>query len=343
MPALASTTRRVIVIDAVHDWGDGYAVEKEIWRPLDVALRTARCGTKVEVIAAAREADVVVTMGLSTPLTARVIHALSRCRAIVRYGIGVDNIDVPAATESGVVVANAPEYCVPEVADHAVSLILALARRVPFFDRSVRAGHWREPIPFAGPVRRLSTLTLGLIGFGRIARQVARKMAGFVGTIVAHDPYAGGEVAGDYGVQMVGLDELMARADLISVHVPLLPTTYHMIGAAQLARIKPTAFLVNTSRGPVVDEAALVAALQAGQIAGAALDVVESEPLPANSPLRTLENVILTPHFACYSVESTIDLRASVARSVADVLRGYWPPHVVNRAVQPRFPLKRRR
>jgi D-3-phosphoglycerate dehydrogenase len=342
MPARSFAEWQVAIVDAVHDWGDDYAVERETWDPLGIALTKADCKTEANVIAVAREADVVITLGLETPISSHVIQGLSPCRLIARYGVGVDSIDVSAATARGILVTNAPEYCTAEVADHAVALILALARRVVGLDRFVRAGNWHGSIQFSGPVSRLSTLTLGLIGFGRIARLVARKMAGFVRTIVAHDPFVEQDLADGYGVQMVELDELLARADLISVHTPLLPTTHHLISAAQLARMKPTAYLINTSRGPVIDEIALIRALQTKRIAGAALDVVGSEPLAADSPLRTFNNVILTPHFASYSVEATQDLRTSVAQSVADVLEGYWPRHVVNPAVQPRFPLKRR-
>jgi D-3-phosphoglycerate dehydrogenase len=196
-------------------------------------------------------------------------------------------------------------------------------------------------IQFTGPIHRLSTLTLGLVGFGRIAQEVARRMEALVGEVVAYDPYVDPDRAAELGVEMVELSVLLDRSDVVSLHVPLNPVTQHLIGEAELERMKSTAFLVNTSRGQVVDEGALIAALEPGRIAGAALDVVATEPLPDDSPLRALPNVVLTPHFANYSVEAVRDLRESVAHAVGDVLAGRWPAHVVNEGVKPRVPLER--
>jgi D-3-phosphoglycerate dehydrogenase len=334
--------KQVLVVDSRIDWDDDYAVERARWDPLGIKLILAQCQTEDEIIAAAGEADILVYQGLYTPFTARVMEALPRCQFIIRYGIGVDSVDIPAATGLGVIVGNAAEYCVPEVADHASALILALARHVVFHDRTVQAGGWRGGIQVAKEISRLSTLTLGLVGLGRIGRQVARKMAPFFGTIITHDPYISQKIASEYGARLVELPELMARSDCVSIHTPLLPSTHHLINASLLALMKPTAFIVNTSRGPVIDQAALVETLKSGQIAGAALDVAEVEPLPPDSPLRGLDNVILTPHIGANSLQAVQDLRASVAHSVAEVAQGYWPPYVLNPTVQPRFPLKKR-
>lgn len=342
MSSTPTTAKHVLIVDRKTDWGDDYAVERARWTPLGIKLALAQCQTEEEIIAAGEKADVLVYQGLYTPFSARVLAALPRCQFIIRYGIGMDSVDLPAATGQGILVGNAAEYCIPEVADHAAALILALARRVVFQDRAVQAGHWLGGIQRAREMSRLSTLTLGLAGFGRIGRQAARRLAPFFGDIIAYDPYVSQEAAGEYGVTLVELAELLARSDFVSIHTPLLPSTYHLIDAAGLARMKPTAFIVNTSRGPVIDEAALALALQSGRIAGAALDVAEVEPLPADSPLRGLDNVIITPHIAANSAESLQDLRASVAHSVAEVVQGYWPPYVLNPAVQPRFPLKKR-
>lgn len=330
----------VVIVDAFHDWDDGFAVERRIWDRHGITATVLNCDTEDGIVAAAEGADALVNMGLSTPLTGRVIRALPRCRVIARYGVGVDNIDLVAATEEGIVVTNVPNYCTPEVADHTVTLILALARRLLSLDRFVRSGRWVGSIQFTGPIHRLSTLTLGLVGFGRIAQEVARRMEALVGDIVAYDPYVDPDRAAGLGVEPVDLNTLLARSDVVSLHVPLNSNTHHLIGESELERMKPTAFLVNTSRGQVVDEGALIAALESERIAGAALDVVAIEPLPTESPLRALPNVILTPHFANYSVEAVRDLRESVACAVCDVLAGRWPAHVVNGDVEPRIPLE---
>ncbi len=332
---------QVVMVDS-NSRRDDFAFERSQWEPLGIGLTVANCTTEAEIIAAAQEADVLAYGGLYTSITARVIEALTRCRLIVRYGIGVEGVDFAAATEHGILVANAAEYCVPEVADHATALILALARRIVFLDRHVQRGEWSGGFKVSGPLPRLSTTTLGLVGFGRIARRVAQNMQALVGNIVATDPYVSQEAADALGVELVSLEELLERADFVSVHTPLLSDTQGLIGAAELAHMKPTAYIVNTSRGPVIDETALIEALQQGKIAGAGLDVVEQEPLAADSPLRTLDNVILTPHFAAYSEQAVEDLRASVVQTVSDVLQGKWPLYVMNPKVQPRVALRRR-
>ena len=333
--------RRVILVDAIQDYGSDYSIEREALSALGVGLDIRACRTEAEVIAAAGAYEVLATIG-PTRLTARVIENLPACRLIARYAVGYDNIDVEAASQAGIVVANAPAFCADEVADHTVALMFALARKVLWLDRFVREAHWRESWRSTGPVHRLSTLTLGLIGFGDIGRRVAQRMASIVGAILACDPCATSAAAAQYGVRLAQPDELLATADLVSLHVPLVPATRQLIAGPQVARMKPTAFLINTSRGAVVDEAALAEALRQGRIAGAALDVFEAEPLPADSPLRELPNVILTPHFGWYSNDAVRQLSASVTDSICDLLQGYWPRHVVNPAVKPRLPLRHR-
>jgi D-3-phosphoglycerate dehydrogenase len=320
------------------DCNFAYPFERERLAAAGIELIERKSPTEDEIIAACAQADAVIVEGTKTPVTARVIGALPRCRIIAKLAVGVDNIDLAAATAAGIVVANAADYCTEEVSDHAAALLLACARRVVFLDRHVRAGGWRVP-PQAVPVRRISQLTLGLIGLGRIARATVRKMAGFGLRIVASDPYlpAG---ASEPGVEIVPLQRLLAESDLVSVHVPLTGDTRGMINDACFAAMKPNAFLVNTSRGPVVDEKALIRALEAGRIAGAGLDVVEEEPLPAASPLRGMPQVILTPHIAADSTDSLQHARETVVASVTAVLGGAWPPFPVNRQVVPRFPLK---
>jgi D-3-phosphoglycerate dehydrogenase len=210
------------------------------------------------------------------------------------------------------------------------------------FDRFVHSGQWGGAIAHTGKFNRLSTETVGFVGFGRIARHAARNMVNIFGTLLAYDPFVTQEQAAPHKVRIVSMEELLNQSDYVSVHTPLMPQTRGLMGAAQFAQMKPTAFLVNTSRGPVIDEKALVAALRAKQIAGAALDVFEQEPPAADSPLRDFDNVILTPHAASYSEQAIIDLRASVTQAVSDVIQGYLPRFILNPKVTARFGLARR-
>lgn len=302
----------------------------------DLILRKAR--TETEIIATCKDATMVLFENADTPLTAAVIAALPACRAIVRYGVGVDSIDVPAATRHGVVVANSADFCTEEVSDHAVALILAGARRIAYFDRKIRGGGWQGVDPDLA-LRRVGCLTLGLLGWGRIAQAVARKMAGFQMRILVSDPYVHSLPPG-LSVELVPRERLLRESDLLSLHLPLNAETRHVIDESALRLMKPSALLVNTSRGGVVDEAALVRALQEKRLAGAALDVFEIEPLPAGSPLRSLEQVTLTPHYAASSQDSMKHLHRTVTDTVEAMLRGYWPPFPVNPAVVPRTPLR---
>ena len=302
----------------------------------DLILKKAR--TESEIIAACKDATMILFENTETPLTAKVISSLPACRAIIRYGVGVDSIDVAEATKRGVVVANAADFCTEEVSDHATALILAGARRIAYFDRRIRAGHWQGYTPNQ-PLRRVGCLTLGLLGWGRIAQAVARKMAGFRMRILVSDPYVTALAPGS-PAELVSREELFRESDLLSLHLPLNAETRHLMGEPAFQLMKPTAFLVNTSRGGVVDEAALVRVLQEGRLAGAALDVFEVEPLPAGSLLRGMEQVTLTPHYAAASQDSMQHLQTTVADSVEAMLRGYWPPFPINGTVSPRAPLR---
>lgn len=336
-------TSHIVIVDShLYDLGDDFIQERAVWEALGATFTTARCERADELIAAGHKADVLVYFGLYTPFTAEVLAQLPHCRLIARYGIGMDSVDLEAATALGIVVANAAEFCVPEVADHTTALILGLARRIPHTDRYVRAGHWAGAVSRFGPIQRLSSQTVGLVGFGRIGRRVAQNLRPMVGGLLAYDPYVAQTQADDYGVRMTPLTELLTQADFVSIHTPLMPQTRGLIGADQLGQMKPSAYLINTSRGPVVDEAALVDALTQGQIAGAALDVFDPEPLADNSPLRQMEHVILTPHIAANSVQAIDDLRIDVTENVAAILRGAWPRHVMNPTVTPKRALQPR-
>jgi D-3-phosphoglycerate dehydrogenase len=248
------------------------------------------------------------------------LRQLKSCKAIGRFGLGVDNIDLAAAKELGIAVNYVPDYCLREVSDHAMALLLALARKVVFSDALVQSGRWEVP-PIV-PLRRLEGQVLGLIGFGHIPRALAPKAKTFGLKVIAHDPYVAPAVLAAAGVHGVSFDDLLARSDFISVHAPLLPATRGLINAAAFAKMKDGAFLINTARGPLVDETALIAALDAKKLGGAALDVMTSEPPAEDSPLFHRDNVILTPHTAFYSVEALEELQIKCASDVARVLSG---------------------
>ena len=303
--------------------------EQRVLAPLGVELRPSQCKSEEEIIVLTKEADAI--LNCYAKITARVIERLSRCKIIARYGIGVDNVDLAAATSAGILVTNVPDYCIDEVSDHALALLLALERRIVAADGAVKAGAW-DVVAHAG-VRRLRGQTLGLLGFGKIAKAVVSKVQPLGMKVLVYDPYIEPELVARHGVQPVDLDTLLADSDAVSIHVPLSPETHNLIGEQELARMKPTAFVINTSRGGIVDEQALAEALKAGRIGGAALDVLSVEPPPLDHPLRGLSNVILTPHLAFYSRESVIELQTKAAEEVARALRGESPRSPVNREV----------
>ncbi len=300
--------------------------ERRVLGPLGVELRPGQCRSEEEIIALAREADAI--LNCYAKITARVIAGLRRCRIIARYGIGVDNVDLVAASRAGILVTNVPDYCVDEVSDHALALLLALARQLVRADRAVKDGTW-DVRPHAG-IRRLRGQTVGLLGFGKIARALASKVQALGMRLLTYDPYLDAGPVAHYGAQAVGLDRLLAEADVLSIHVPLTPETRGLVGERELARMKPTAFLLNTSRGGIVDEKALAGALEAGRLAGAALDVLSEEPPPLDHPLRRAPNAILTPHLAFYSRESMVELQTKAAEEIARALRGEPPRSPVN-------------
>jgi D-3-phosphoglycerate dehydrogenase / 2-oxoglutarate reductase len=267
------------------------------------------------------------------PITADVMAKMPKCKIIARYGIGVDTIDVAAATEAGIIVANNPTYCIEEVAEHTMGLLLAAARKIAFYDRLVRAGRWE--VPPGKPIFRISGQTLGLVGFGNIARRVASRAAAFEMRVLFTDPYVKEDQAGGLG-RKVELEELFRESDYISVHPPLTAATRKMISDEAFSKMKRTAVLINCARGPIVDTDALVRALDAGRIAGCALDTTDPEPLPDPHPLRGRENVILNPHVAWYSEQAMVGLQSGAPNEVRRVLAGQWPKNVVNPAVKGR-------
>jgi D-3-phosphoglycerate dehydrogenase len=291
---------------------------KEALARLNPTYRMSKSVNADDIIAVAKDADAVLVT--YAKLTREVITQFSRCRAIGRFGLGVDNIDLVAAKEKGIAVNYVPDYCIREVSDHAMALLLALIRKIPFSNKLVQSGRWE--MPAVVPIRRIEGTVLGLIGFGHIPRLVAPKAQAFGIKVIAYDPFAKPEAFKAAGVESVDLDTLLRSSDYVSMHAPLLPATRGMVNAAAFAKMKKGAYVVNTARGPLIDEPALVAALDSGQVGGAGLDVVVAEPLAKDSPLLGRDNVIISPHTAFYSIEALNELQTKCASDVARVLSG---------------------
>jgi len=265
------------------------------------------------------------------PITAEVMARMPSCKIIARYGIGVDTIDLDAATEAGIIVTNNPTYCVEEVAEHTLAMLLTSARKIAFYDRLVRSGRWE--VPPGKPMFRLAGATVGLIGFGNIARRVAKGVAGLDMRVLYSDPFV---EPGQFDApgEKVEFEDLLRESDYLCVHAPLTPQTRGMLGAEAFAQMKNTAVLVNCSRGPIIDTEALIQALDNGQLAGCALDTTDPEPLPEDHTLRSRENVIVNPHAAWYSEQAMEGLQRGAPNEVRRALEGEWPVNVVNRAVK---------
>jgi D-3-phosphoglycerate dehydrogenase / 2-oxoglutarate reductase len=298
---------------------------REVLSRVGAELLLAEWPTSAAIMQVARNADAVLVT--YAKVTAEMIGQMTRCRIIARFGIGVDNVDIPAATKAGIVVTRVPDYCIDEVSDHTMALLLALARKIPFANSRAHAGHWE--MPAVVPIYRLRGSVLGLVGFGRIPQLVAPKAKAFGLKVISYDPLVSRETMNRAGVEKVEFSELVSVSDHISIHAPLLPETDHLFNASIFCKMKPTAYLINTARGPIVDEQALALALDQGHLAGAALDVLSREP-PSASPLFGRENVILTPHMSFYSAESLIDLQRKAAEEVVRVLSGDAPLNPLN-------------
>ena len=292
---------------------------------IDPDIRMSKSTSVDDIVAVAHDADAIIVC--YAQITAAVVAGLNRCKVIGRTGLGVDNIDVPAAAARGITVTYVPDYCLREVSDHTMALLLALARKVTLANKLVHSGRWE--LPPLMPFRRLEGQVLGLIGFGNIPRALAPKAQSFGLRVITHDPYVKKDVLDAAGVEGVSFDDLLAHSDFISVHAPLLPATRGLMNAAAFGKMKKGALLINTARGPLIDEAALVAALDSGKLGGAALDVVTVEPLAKDSPLIGRDNVIITPHTAFYSVEALEELQTKCASDVARVLSGEKPVYPI--------------
>jgi len=311
---------------------------------IELDLRSEPGRTEDDLIALGQEADALL-LSTREAVTRTLVERIPRVKVIARYGVGLDNVDLDAAADNGIVVTHYPQYCTAEVADHAVSLLLTLNRRIVELNADLHEGAWGTHRALTGrvlrgPIPALRTQVVGVFGAGRIGASVVRRLLPFGCRVLVHDPYLEDDKIKEIGAEPVSFEELLEQSDLVTIHCPLTPETRGMLGAAQFARMKPNVAIVNTARGPIIQEAALVDFLQRNPAARAGLDVFEIEPLSEESPLFQLPNVILTPHSAYYSEQSAATVRDQTFLSMLSVLRGYMPPTVANPAVLERVPLK---
>ncbi|MQF80824.1 MAG: C-terminal binding protein [SAR202 cluster bacterium] len=314
---------KVLITDYVWPSTDP---EREVLEAAGIELVVAPDTSETTLADLATDVDAI--MFCFAQVTGQVLESATNCKIAARYGIGVDNVDIPKATELGIVVTNVPDYCMDEVTDHALGMILALNRRLVPHNRSVLSGGW-DTVALNQPMHRTRGATLGIVGFGRIGRSLADKAAGFGMNILTYDPLIKPGATLD-GVTAVSFDHILKESDFISLHVPLIPSTENLISAPQLAKMKSGSILINCARGGLIDEEALAVALQSGHIAGAGLDVVEPTPPDPNSALLSQENVIITPHTAFFSQASTLELERRTAAEVVRVLNGETPENLIN-------------
>ena len=315
--------KTVLISDYV--WED-LRIEKAILARVDTGVLVSSTGAEDDLTNLAPEAKGILTCW--KPVTARVIQAAPHCVAIGRFGIGLDNIDVAEATRQGIVVTNVPSYCVEEVSDHALALLLSLARKVTFFDRAIKSGVY--DLQAGTPLFRVRGKILGIVGFGKIGTVLYHKARALGLKVIVFDPYVDRASLGGFDVELEDFSGLLGRSDFISIHVPLMPGTRGLFNATALRQMKPTAFLINTSRGPLIDGEALREALDQGIIAGAGLDVLPVEPPTPGDPLAGHPRTIVTPHAAFNSEESLVELRETAAHQMAAVLSGVRPENIVN-------------
>ncbi len=323
-----SSEAKFHVVLTDYEWPD-LSIEHAVFSPLGINFTAARCRDEDEVLRVAENADAIITE--YAPLSRKVIRSLQRCKIISMNAAGFDNVNLEAATDEGILLVNCPDYCFEEVADHTMAMILSCARGIFQYDRRVRNTIW--DYKSAGPRERIRNSVLGLIGFGRVAQAVAARAKSFGMRVVASDPFIPDAIIEGQGVQSATRQETLAAADYLSIHVPLTKETRELIGADELSRMKGSAFLINVSRGPVIDEKALYEALKTGIIRGAALDVLEKEPPDFDNPLVSLDNVLVTPHAAFYSEDAMFEVRARSAQEIIKVFKGELPAHIVNKEV----------
>lgn len=327
----AETSRLVVFTE--REEGPVCGLDEKVIYEAGGTVQFGRASSLADRITLAKSAEVLIAS--TAAMTREFLRELPQLKGIVRSGIGYDSVDVEAATELGIAVANVPEFCQDEVAEHALGLLLAVTRKITLADRLTRQGKWVVGIQEKMlPIRRLKGQTLGLVGFGRIA-QTLTGMARALGLrVIATDPHVGPEAAKAAGVDLMSLEELLPQSDIVSLHVPLTPGTRYLINSDSIQLMKHGAILINTSRGPVVDEVALEEALADGDLGGAGLDVLETEPPRIPHPLLDFDNVVVTCHFASCSLEAYADLRHSISEQAAQILRGEFPRHLVNPQVK---------
>jgi D-3-phosphoglycerate dehydrogenase len=321
---LKQSRYQVVITDCDHV---SIEEEEEEFARIGAELILAQVQKEGDLIRSCREADGLIIQ--YAILSRKVFENLPKCKVVSRYGVGVDSVDLGVATDLGIIVANVPDYCMDEVADQTVSMLLALIRKTVFFDKQVKAGLWdfRSGIP----IHRIRGKTLGLIGCGKIGLEVARRISGFGVRVIAFDPYLS-KAPG--GIELKDFDSVLKESDVISVHCPLNDSTRHLIGEREFRKMEKRPIVVNTSRGPIIDEESLIRALEQDLISGAGLDVLEKEPPGPEHPLLSKKNVVLSPHISFYSEESISELKRRTARNVADVLTAKWPRSVVNSDVR---------
>ncbi len=317
--------RKVAITDHGFETPD---IEKAILEPLGCRVVSQKSGKDPDALAAlVKDADFVITQ--FAPVNAAIIAAMQKCKVIVRYGIGVDNVDLVAAAAKNIPVCNIPDYCIDEVADHALAMILDLTRTITAHTNLIRSGRWALAVPLEA-VHALKDLTVGVVAFGRIGREVAQRLKAFKCKVIVFDPAVDAVTIRAAGCEPVSLNDLLKRSDLITLHCPSNEKTKQMINAESIAKMKSGVLLVNTSRGTLVKTEDLVAALQSGKIAAAGLDVFDPEPLPDGHPLRKMDNVLLSPHMASCSPQAVLKLRTDAANIVAAAFRGQKVPNIVN-------------
>jgi D-3-phosphoglycerate dehydrogenase len=315
---------KVVITDC--DQGSIKEEEEECAR-IGVELVLAQLKEEEDLIRVCKEADGLINQ--YALLTRNVLQHLPKCKVISRYGVGVDSIDLKAATDLGIIVANVPDYCMDEVSNQTIAMILTLIRKTAFFDQKVKSGQWDFRLGI--PIRRTRGKTLGLVGCGKIGFEVAQKISCFGVRVISFDPYL---QKAPEGIELTDLDTVLKESDFISIHCPLNDSTQHLIGENEFKKMVKKPILINTSRGPIIDEKALILALKEGLVTGAGLDVLEKEPPDPQNPLLNMENVILSPHVSFYSEESIRELKQRTAENVSSVLLGRWPRSVVNRDVK---------
>lgn len=304
---------KAVILDYSYLGGlENFLIEAEELKNNNIELVFAECKTEDDIIGAAHDADIILCCG-NPPITRRVISSLAKCRFIIRYGIGVNSVDLDAATEYKKLVYFMPGFCGEELVIHATALILNLLRNVSFYDTNIRRGNWpkaKGPLP-----DRLSNMVIGLYGFGGSARPMSQVFTkGFNSKVIAYDPFVSESICKEYGVERVSFDKLLTDSDVISIHAPLNKDTYHVFNKEAFSKMKKTSMIINISRGPLIDEKALIEALRSGDIKYAGLDVFEKEPIDRDNPLLKMDNVVLTPHSAFYGKESLKNQHLTAAR-----------------------------